>query len=886
MGYPVDRIQLYNQNGVPLPELYPNEVESRVRHEEINGEHTLTIITKRKLSVGWRAVTVDNMGKWREWVVEEADELHDAGINAVGTYRLVWSLQYDLTYTFDDSGDLGHREIGIAASATGRAAVEAAISGSTKWEVSERCDVPAITAGGGVVMIAESAWSRLSKVVTAWGGEIDAEITVDATGVASRKVLFVSHLGKTEPTRRFEWGEDLTSIKRTPDPGPYYCRVVPIGKGTTEYAEGPSGEDPIDDEISYEWPLSLLDDPEYDPHEHEWIEDPDVVEVFRVSDGNGGWEYPTKIVKYDKDDVQLLYEEAMDDLHNHTRPNITYEASVVQFARAGLDAKGVALGDEIQIVDRGFNPDAELRIQERVTAIDIDELDDDRTELVIGQKQESLADTIASMNSDFDDAVSRLTYYTTTAYVRDLIGWFNDEINRTGGYTYLVPGRGQITYDVAVSDPNVGIEATKAVEIRGGSIRIGARSGSDGSWVWKSVFTDGAIATDMIIGGKITTGFIGSVASGNYWDLDNGTFRLGSTTKLGDSDSTVDDIIVSVDVMYAESTSDTEPPTTGWRTTCPERRDGYYIWQKTVTATNNGPSESTPTCISGRDGYAFNNANVVIYKRGTTVPAVPSNSLTYSFDGGTLSGTLSGWSMTVPNGDDPCWVTSAAASSTTATDTILPSEWAEPVRMFRSGIDGLSNAVVMLYRRSATSPSMPTGTFTYTFSTGKLTGGSIGSWSQSIPSGTDPCWVIAATASSAAATDTITANEFSSPVKLVENGSDGLNNTTINLYQRKATAPNKPTISYRYDFLRVLRPGQVRRERDKPGDGVPLPEEGHDPEQAHHHAHVHVRDRCVDGNDKQRMAEGRSERHRPVLGHKRRRHIDGHLRHHHVVRVV
>jgi len=804
MGYPVDRIQLYNQNGVPLPELYPNEVESRVRHEEINGEHTLTIVTKRKLDVGWRAVTVDGMGKWREWVVEQADELHEAGINAVGTYRMVWSLQYDLSYTFDDSGDLGHREIGIAHTATGREAVEAAIAGSAKWTVSAASDVPAIAVGGGVVMIAESAWDRLSKVVAAWGGEIDAQITVGATSIEKREILFMTHLGKYLPTRRFEWGEDLTSIQRTPDPGPYFCRVVPIGRGTTEYAEGPAGTDPTEDNPEFEWPLSLLDDPEYDPHPHEWIEDADVVEAFRVFDGNGGWEYPTKVVKYDEEDVQLLYEAAMKDLHNHTRPNITYEASVAQFARAGFDAKGVALGDEIQVVDRGFNPGSELRIQERVTSIDIDELDDDRTELVIGKAQESLADTIASMNTDFDEAVERLSYYTTPQYVRDLIGRLNDEINRSGGYTYLVPGRGQVTYDVAVSDPNVGEEATKAVEIRGGSIRIGSRTGSAGEWEWNSIFVDGHIAAELVTAAHLTTGTIGSAASGNYWDLDTGMLRMAANTPIGD-DTTLEDVVIAVDIQFAESTSSTEPPGSDaiWSSNPPAWREGHYIWQKTVSITNSGTSEKEPVCISGRDGRSFNNATLFIYKRSASEPTVPSTTLTYSFDGGTLSGDMDGWSTTIPDGDQPCWMSSSVASSTSDQDTILTNEWSSPpVKIFQTGQNGTSNAIVMLYRRSATAPKPPTGTFTYTFSDGKLNG-TLGGWSQAIPDGELPCWVIAATAITDTGTATIRDSDFSSPVKFVENGTSGehgVNTAVVYLYKRSTTQPIKPTISYKYTF--------------------------------------------------------------------------------------
>ena len=61
--------------------------------------------------------------------------------------------------------------------------------------------------------------------------------------------------------------------------------------------------------------------------------------------------------------------------------------------------------------------------------------------------------------------------------------------------------------------------------------------------------------------------------------------------------------IVGVDVEYAENRSPQTAPTTGWTTTAPQWRAGYYIWQRTGTTVSNGEIVySTATCISGRDG--------------------------------------------------------------------------------------------------------------------------------------------------------------------------------------------------------------------------------------------------------------------------------------------
>ena len=99
-----------------------------------------------------------------------------------------------------------------------------------------------------------------------------------------------------------------------------------------------------------------------------------------------------------------------------------------------------------------------------------------------------------------------------------------------------------------------------------------------------------------------------------------------------------------------------------------------------------------------------------------------------------------------------------------------------------NGTNGRNAATAFLYqRKTGTSPTKPTNTLTYTFSTGKLTpADSLGSWSQTIPAANgNPCWVIQATAISTGTTDNITNSEWSDPVILAENGVDGVGVTSI-----------------------------------------------------------------------------------------------------------
>lgn len=180
---------------------------------------------------------------------------------------------------------------------------------------------------------------------------------------------------------------------------------------------------------------------------------------------------------------------------------------------------------------------------------------------------------------------------------------------------------------------------------------------------------------------------------------------------------------------------------------------------------------------NGTNGY--NNAVVYLYKLNnstTTAPTKPGSSLTYNFSTGTISGALSNWSTTMPaptTANPYIWVIAALASSQINEATIPSTKWGAANRLTtKDGSPGLNTAVVTLYKRSTSTLTKPNGDVTYTFNTGGVSG-ALNSWTRVIPTGTDPCYVIQAVASSAGTTDTIDKDEWSDPVLFVKNGTDG-----------------------------------------------------------------------------------------------------------------
>lgn len=227
-----------------------------------------------------------------------------------------------------------------------------------------------------------------------------------------------------------------------------------------------------------------------------------------------------------------------------------------------------------------------------------------------------------------------------------------------------------------------------------------------------------------------------------------------------------------------------------------------YLWKYEIIHYTTGDSkETTPTVISmysapGEEGApGLSVAAVFLYQRVASASSItkPTGTLTYTFATGTLTGQLGGWKQSIPaSNGNPCFVIQATAIGTGSTDIIEPSEWSEIIKLVEDGApgqngtdgkdgtdgtNGVNTAIVYLYKRSATSATINwTTTLTYNFTTKKLVAVPAG-WSSTIPSGTDPLYVTAATAASAENTDTITPDEWATPVILAQNGQDGTDGT-------------------------------------------------------------------------------------------------------------
>lgn len=170
--------------------------------------------------------------------------------------------------------------------------------------------------------------------------------------------------------------------------------------------------------------------------------------------------------------------------------------------------------------------------------------------------------------------------------------------------------------------------------------------------------------------------------------------------------------------------------------------------------------------------------------------------------GGTLTGTGNTRQLTYVNMS----VGSVTVTATLTYNSVTYSDIKLITKVVDGATAGVSTAVIYAYQRAAVAPTLKPGAITYTFASGSITTPATDAlsngWTKTLPAGTDPLYVCVCTASASAATDTVADTEWTTPVLLVNNGTNGINTATIFLYQRAATnsAPSLPSVATTWTF--------------------------------------------------------------------------------------
>lgn len=227
----------------------------------------------------------------------------------------------------------------------------------------------------------------------------------------------------------------------------------------------------------------------------------------------------------------------------------------------------------------------------------------------------------------------------------------------------------------------------------------------------------------------------------------------------------------------------------------------YYYWVAAVDHTGNEGTASASGAVttlvgaSGEDGQSV--ALLQVFRRSSSSLSAPTGG-SFNFSTTTLTAPTD-WSVSVPSGTDPIYVSQAIASIEGATGTDTELTWSTPVVFVQNGADGADGPqgetgatgatgpagadgttgksvyTAIIFQRASTAPtSAPTGG-SFNFGTNTLTTPS--NWYEDIPSGSDPVYGTRATFSISGDTGTDSNPTWSTPFKIAEDGADGLDAT-------------------------------------------------------------------------------------------------------------
>lgn len=259
-----------------------------------------------------------------------------------------------------------------------------------------------------------------------------------------------------------------------------------------------------------------------------YLVDEDARLLYGIRDAAGDIQHAEgEVIFNDATNPQELLRLGKQKLKEVSKPQVSYEAEVVNLGRAGFDPDGVNIGDAVQIIDTTFTPS--IRVEGRVLKIEEDLLDSvDATRITLGNIHESYTQKRRAQEQKLDALIAQSDEWNAVAegnglYVSDLIGRVNDILNARGGYTYLTPNTGLLVYD-----KNKDKNPTTVTQIGGGFWRIADSKKSNGDWDWKKVCDGHGLFAD-----RIYTGILSDAQGRNFWNLDTGEFSLQASVKIG-----------------------------------------------------------------------------------------------------------------------------------------------------------------------------------------------------------------------------------------------------------------------------------------------------------------------------------------------------------------
>ena len=499
------RYMIFDRWGNPLGDL-PYAIKA-IRTRATDGTDTLDVTTIGEINKDERIVFKDSMGRWAEYVCQSTQTARAAGMPVTVAYCAGGIAELSRTYIEDKRNR----------NANAKACLAKALEG-TRWAVGT-VETGTITGTADLAFYHCTVLDAVQKTADTYGLEVQTEYQPDPTGnrIGQRIIHLVEHRGSTNTTKRFEYGKDLTQIKRDIDAGDVITRLYGWGKGieqTNEEGEATGG---------YGRKISFADVNNGKPY----IQDDQALANWGIVGADGTKHHSEASVDFpDCEDPKELLNLTKAALKTRTTPTVSYTADVTALGQAGYDPEGTDVGDSVQIIDTSFT--TPLRLEGRILQIEEDlagSLAD--TKITLGNIRQSYTQRLAAQQQALDKLVSNSGAWNSAAggagpYMKDLIDRINQIMNATGGYTYLKPGQGIYVYDKP-EDQN----PTQCIHIGGGYWRIADHKKPNGDWDFRALANGKGIFADTVFTGRLS-----DAAGLNYWDMDTGEFSLSANSTI------------------------------------------------------------------------------------------------------------------------------------------------------------------------------------------------------------------------------------------------------------------------------------------------------------------------------------------------------------------
>ena len=500
------RYMIFDRWGNPLGDL-PYVIKA-IRTRATDGTDTLDITTIGEINKDERIAFKDSMGRWAEYLCQSTQTARAAGMPVTVAYCTGSIAELSRTYIEDKRNR----------NANAKACLAKALEG-TRWAVGT-VETGTITGTANLAFYHCTALDAIQKIADTYGLEVQTEYQPDPTGnqIGRRIIHLVEHRGTANTTKRFEYGKDLTQIKRDIDSGDVITRLYGWGKGieqTNDQGEATGG---------YSRKISFADV----NHGKPYVQDDQALANWGIPGPDGTRHHSEASVDFpDCEDPKELLNLTKAALKTRTTPTVSYTADVTALGQAGYDPEGTDVGDSVQIIDTSFtNP---LRLEGRILQIEEDLAGSlAETKITLGNIRQSYTQRLAAQQQALDKLVSNSGAWNSAAggtgpYMKDLIDRINQIMNATGGYTYLKPGQGIYVYDKP-EDQN----PTQCIHIGGGYWRIADHKKANGDWDFRSLANGKGLFADTIFTGRLS-----DAAGLNFWDMDTGEFSLSARSAVG-----------------------------------------------------------------------------------------------------------------------------------------------------------------------------------------------------------------------------------------------------------------------------------------------------------------------------------------------------------------